>query len=63
MLEQDSTEGNETTNEELSKALRESWEKAGGKTIEINEGEPTFDVKDFIGSLSYSKTQGRTLPS
>jgi hypothetical protein len=45
------TEANEMTNEELSKALRESWEKQGGKTVEIKEGEPTFDAKDFIESL------------
>ena len=48
---------NKMANEELNRALRESWEKHDGKTIEIKEGEPTFDAKDFIESLSYSKTQ------
>jgi hypothetical protein len=45
------------TNEELLKALRELWEKHDGKIIEIKEGEPTFDAKDFIESLSYSNSK------
>jgi hypothetical protein len=51
------------TNEELNRALRESWEKHDGRIIEIKEEDPTFDAKDFIESLSYSTTRGRTLPS
>ena len=48
---------NKMTNEELKKALRESWEKHDGETIEIKGGKTTFDAKHFIESLSYSKTQ------
>jgi hypothetical protein len=54
---------NRMANEKLIKALRESWEKYDGKTIEIKEGEPTFDAKDFIESLSRLKIPSRTLQS
>jgi hypothetical protein len=59
---QDLIEANGMTNEQLIKALRMSWERHDGKTIKISEGEPTFDAKDFIESLSYSnsKIQDRT---
>jgi hypothetical protein len=43
------------THEELNMALREAWEKHDGKTIEIKEGEPTFDASNFIESLSHTE--------
>jgi hypothetical protein len=51
------------TSEELSASMRKHWEERDGKTIEIDESQPTFSAMEFIESLSYSKTLAETRPT
>jgi hypothetical protein len=51
------------TNEDILAAIKKQWEKDGSKTIEIREGEPVFNAKEFIESLSYSKTPRERRPA
>jgi hypothetical protein len=43
------------TNEQIE-ALRKKWESNGGKTVDISDVKEGIDPKEFIESLTYSKT-------